>query len=284
MPAPQNVVAVVFDFDDTLTEDSTSRLLEHHGIDADAFWKDRVNALVDDGWDSALGWMYALLEETAPGKALEGLSNAALRSFGGGLEMYEGLPELFQDLRSITAAFPESSPSVEFYIVSGGLEEIIRGSSIAHEFRAIRAGRLWENDQGTVSRIKNAVNYTGKTRYLFEINKGLLADGEEKPFAVNEHVTDADRRVPFENMIYVGDGLTDVPSFSLIKARGGMAFGVVDAARLSKARKAWEKLVAPERVKAVCEPKYGETALLGRLLRLAVEDVCARIEIRSKMP
>ena len=284
MPAPQNVVAVIFDFDDTLTEDSTSLLLEHHGVDADAFWKQRVNALVDDGWDSALAWMYALLEEVEPGKALEGLSNAALRAFGGGLETYAGLPELFGDLRTITAAFPESAPSVEFYIISGGLEEIIRGSSIAHEFRGIRAGKLWENKTGVVSRIKTAVNYTGKTRYLFEINKGLLIDGEEKPFAVNEHVPESDRRVPFENMIYVGDGLTDVPSFSLVKARGGIAFGVVDPSRLSKARKAWEKLVAPERVKAVCEPKYGETDLLGRLLRLAVEDVCARIEMRSQMP
>ncbi len=284
MPAAQNVVAVVFDFDDTLTEDSTSRLLEHHGIDADAFWKQRVNALVEDGWDSALAWMYALLEETEPGKSLAGLSNAALREFGAELEMYTGLPQLFHDLRGIAAGFAESKPTVEFYVVSGGLEEIIRGSSIAPEFRAIRAGRLWENDQGVVSRIKNAVNYTGKTRYLFEINKGLLVDNAEKPFAVNEHVADTDRRVPFENMIYVGDGLTDVPSFSLLKARGGMAFGVVDPARLSKARKAWEKLVAPERVKAVCEPKFGETDLLGRLLRLAVEDVCTRIELRSQMP
>lgn len=284
MPARQNVVAVIFDFDDTLTEDSTSRLLEHHGVDADTFWKDRVNALVEDGWDSALGWMYALLEEAEPGRPLAGLSNAKLRAFGAELEMYAGLPQLFTDLRAIASAFKESAPTVEFYIVSGGLEEIIRGSSIAHEFCAIRAGRLWENAEGTVSRIKSAVNYTGKTRYLFEINKGLLVDEVEKPFAVNEHVAAADRRVPFENMIYVGDGLTDVPSFSLLKARGGMAFGVVDPARLSKARKAWEKLVAPERVKAVCEPKYGETDLLGRMLRLAVEDVCTRIELRSQMP
>lgn len=284
MPAPQNVVAVIFDFDDTLTEDSTSLLLEHHGIDADAFWKDRVNALVNDGWDSALAWMYALLEETAPGKPLEALSNAALHEFGASLEAYAGLPQLFADLRDIAAGFTGASPSVEFYIVSGGIEELIRGSSIANEFRAIRAGRYWENEQGVVSRIKNAVNYTGKTRYLFEINKGLLVDGVEKPFAVNEHVAEEDRRVPFQNMIYVGDGLTDVPSFSLIKARGGIAFAVVDPARLSKARKAWEKLVAPERVKAVCEPKYAENDLLGRLLRLAVEDVCARIELRSQMP
>lgn len=284
MPAPQNVVSVIFDFDDTLTEDSTSRLLERHGVDADAFWKERVNALVHDGWDSALAWMYELLTEAEQGKALDGLSNAALREFGAELEPYTGLPQLFADLRSIAQQFPASSPKIEFYVVSGGLEEIIRGSSIAPEFTAIRAGRLWEDDRGVVSRIKTAINYTSKTRYLFEINKGLLKDGVEKPFAVNEHVAEADRRVPFENMIYVGDGLTDVPSFSLIKARGGIAFAVVDPTRLSKARKAWEKLVAPERVKAVCEPKYGENDLLGRLLRLAVEDVCTRIELRSQMP
>jgi phosphoglycolate phosphatase-like HAD superfamily hydrolase len=284
MPAPQNVIAVVFDFDDTLTEDSTSQFLESRGVDLEAFWKQRVNAMVNDGWDAALAWMYAMLDETAPGKPLDGLTNADLRAFGQTLKPYPGLPGLFEDLRAIAAGFSESQPKVEFYIVSGGLEEIVLGSTIAGEFRAVRAGRFWENGDGVVSRIKTAINYTGKTRYLFEINKGLLTDKISKPFAVNEHVAHEDRRVPFENMIYVGDGLTDVPSFSLLKARGGMAFAVVDPTRLPKARKAWQKLVAPERVKAVCEPKYGETDLLGRMLRLAVEDICTRIELRGQMP
>ena len=131
MSAPQNVVALIFDFDDTLTDDSTTRLLEEHGIDTREFWGRRVAERVQDGWDNALAYLNLILEEAIPGRPLENLTNERLEELGAGLPFYQGLPELFTDLQSICNEHRISRPAIEFYIVSGGLEAVVKGSSLA---------------------------------------------------------------------------------------------------------------------------------------------------------
>src|SRR5689334_18529525 len=102
MPAPQNVIAVIFDFDDTLTDDSTTRLLGMHGIDTTDFWTNRMREMTADGWDPPLGYLKLLLDHVGPGKPLGNLTNVALRDFGSHLNFYPGLPGLFDDLRELT--------------------------------------------------------------------------------------------------------------------------------------------------------------------------------------
>jgi hypothetical protein len=107
--------------------------------------------------------------------------------------------------------------SVEFYIISGGLKELLEGSRIVQDyFDAVYASQLGENVETQMfDRIKRVVTFTEKTRYLFEINKGIEpTQAERNPFLVNEDVPSTDRRIPFENMVYVGDGFTDIPCFS----------------------------------------------------------------------
>src|SRR6187455_75376 len=101
MSAPQNVIALIFDFDDTLTDDSTTRLLEANGIDTRDFWGRRVAERVQDGWDNALAYLNAILEEALPGRPLENLTNKRLGELGATLPFYQGLPELFTDLQNI---------------------------------------------------------------------------------------------------------------------------------------------------------------------------------------
>src|SRR5262245_17437853 len=153
---PQNVIALVFDFDDTLTDDSTTRLLEAHGIDARDFWGRRVAALVNEGWDNALAYLNIILDETASGRPLAGLSNAALQELGESLTFYDGLPQLFDDLRQIVNEHRISRPGIEFYIVSGGLEEVVKASSIAKHFTSIW-GCCFDEVDGQVRRIRNAI-------------------------------------------------------------------------------------------------------------------------------
>jgi hypothetical protein len=119
MAIPQNRIAVVFDFDDTLSDDSTTKLLEAAGIDPVDFWQNKNKKLVDEGWNPTLSYLKLILDNVGDGRPLGKLSNAALREFGATLQFYDGIPEVFDDLRKVTAAHEKmSNPAIEFYIIT----------------------------------------------------------------------------------------------------------------------------------------------------------------------
>ena len=171
-----------------------------------------------------------------------------------------------------------SNPGIEFYVISSGLEEIIRGSSIAKHLSGIWGCEFAEKDK-QIKYIKNVVSFTEKTKYLYTINKGI--SDEAGPYAVNEKVGETDRRIPFPHMIYIGDGLTDVPCFSLLDHFGGRAFGVFDPSKAGSPKKAWEQLVVPKRVTSMNAPKYRKSDALGSLLRTAVKRLCLQMDERT---
>ncbi len=278
MSAPQNIIAVVFDFDDTLTDESTTALLESAGIDTAEFWQKKAKALLDDGWGPVPAYLKLILDNVGEGKPLGKLTNAKLRQFGAGLSFYPGLPGLFSDLSKSVKEHTLSNPGIEFYVISSGLEEIIRGSRIAKHLSGIWGCEFAEGE-GEVRYIKNVVSFTEKTKYLFTINKGIPDNAG--PYAVNERKDQTDRRIPFQNIIYIGDGLTDVPCFSLLEHFGGRAFGVFDPKKADSPKKAWEQLVAPRRVTSMNAPKYRKTDELGSLLRIAVKRLCLQMDERT---
>ncbi|MFL6212036.1 MAG: hypothetical protein ACJ74W_24525 [Pyrinomonadaceae bacterium] len=280
MAAPQNTIAIIFDFDDTLTDDSTTKLLEAHGIDAVDFWQNQNKKQVDAGWNPTLSYLKLLLDNVGKGKPLGQLSNKKLHEFGESLTFYDGIPEIFPDLENIVREHKVSNPSIEFYIVSGGLEEIIRGSKIASYFGGIWGCKFAE-ERGAIKYIMRSISFTEKTKFLFEINKGINLVQRE-PYAVNRYVAPADRRIPFENMIYLGDGLTDVPCFSLLNMFRGKAFGIFDPRKQGSPKKGWEQLVVPRRVNTLNSPHYGEHDDLGALLRTAVKEICLRMDVRTQ--
>lgn len=268
-----DTIAVVFDFDDTLVPDSTTMLLENHGIDPKKFWKTDLERLVKDGYDPTLGFLRLVLDNVGPGKPFGQLSNNDLRKFGKTLDkhLYPGLPRVLTDLRKEVAKV--KTISIEFYIVSGGLQAIIEGTTLATKhFTAVYGCQFDEVGNPPVIRhIKRCINFTEKTKYLFEINKGITTDDSRKnPHAVNREVPDDKRHVPFANMIYIGDGLTDIPCFSLLKRYGGTPFGVFDPGNPAKAKQAFTKFLQEKRVVGMHAPKYGPNTELGALLRAAV--------------
>ena len=271
------VIAVVFDFDDTLVPDSTTSLLESRGIDAQEFWSDLVPPLVDDGYDPPLAYLRLLLDRIGAGRPLGELSNEDLRRFGGGLDAayFPGMPQMLDDLRTLVDEFRDVT--VEFYIVSGGLQEIIAGSRIVQEhFDGFYGCQLGEGDDGVIRYVKRCVTFTEKTRYLYEINKGIrVTDSRRKPHSVNNKVEV--RRVPFEHMIYIGDGLTDIPCFSLVRNGGGRTFGVL--ARSKSAKQTFQDLLQERRVDSLHSPDYGSDADLGTLIRAAVSTLGASIDL-----
>jgi hypothetical protein len=281
------VIACIFDFDDTLGPDSTSLFLQSLGVNTEQFWTKDVRALVDAGWDPSLAWLQLLLARSGPESPLGPITNADLRDFGrrtlDGV-LFPGVAELFRDLRSIVNGYLDQS--IEFYVISSGLREIILGSDVvSSEFTGVYACELGERADGQISGIKRCVTFTEKTRYLFEINKGIT--GEESrgnPLLVNRHVEPEDRRVPFPNMVYVGDGLTDIPCFSLIQANRGQVYAVFDPTEQSKAKRSFVEFLQPHRVSSMHSARYGPQDDLGVVLRLAVAQICSRIQLQRKGP
>lgn len=286
MSLPQTVIAVIFDFDDTLTDDSTSGLLESRGIDVETFWAEN-NERVKGGWDPTLSYLNLILDKTGTEKPLGNLSNRDLKAFGATLKFYPGIPQIFHDLTALASNVP-SRPIVEFYVISGGIEEVIAGSSIAKHLHGFRGCRYSDDGgSGPIRQVMNAVSFTDKTRYIFEINKGILgrtpdSKSRSNPYEVNESYAESSRRIPLENMIYVGDGFTDVPCFSLLKKNHGRGFGIFDPKKAGSPKKGWEKLLAPERVTSMHSPKYGEDDDLGSILRMAVQTLCASSVVQSR--
>ena len=226
-------------------------------------------------------YLKLLLDHVGQDKPFGRLTNRDLREFGATLTFYSGVATVFRDLRRIANEHTVSNPTVEFYVISSGLEEIVLGSKIAKELSGIWGCQFAEGPEATIQYIKNIVSFTEKTRYIFEINKGIT-DSRSKPYAVNEEVTAENRRIPLKNMIYVGDGLTDVPCFSLLQKFGGKAFGVFDPTKEGSPKKGWEKLVAPKRVSTLNSPRYGKKGDLGALLRTAVRQICMDLDMQTQ--
>jgi len=267
------VLAVAFDFDDTLVPDSTTKLLKSRGVDPVRFWQTDVPARITQGWDPTLAWLAELLENVQPGRPLEGLTNAQLREFGATLDadFYQGLPGLFDDLRTEVSKYRDLS--IEFYIVSGGLKDVIDGSRTVQLYFAATYGSLLAEDPKTraVGFIKRAVTFTEKTRFLFEIHKGIEpAETIKNPYLVNQDVPKEKRRIPFGNMVYIGDGLTDIPCFSLLKQAGGIPFGVFDPTKQDSAKRAFREFLKTGRVVNINTPRYGPDDDLGVVLRAVV--------------
>jgi hypothetical protein len=277
-----NTIALIFDFDDTLAPDSTTRLLKHHGLDTNKFWNTLFRDLVQSGYDPAHAFLRLLLDHVGENKPLGLLTNSHLAEFGASLDdlFFPGIPQVFDDLRGIVAEFRDIS--IEFYIISGGLQALIEGSRIVQAyFTSVYGCQLDESgDPLRVTHIKRAVNFTEKTRYLFEINKGLQASQTTKnPYLVNEFKAEPLRRVPFSNMIYIGDGLTDIPCFSLLTKNRGTCFGVFDPSSPDKAKQALLKLLQPDRVIGTHFPRYGPEHELGVILRAKVGSLCSDIVV-----
>jgi hypothetical protein len=166
------------------------------------------------------------------------------------------------------------------------LYEVIKATPIADEFEGIYGCHLdGDTEDGPLKYIKRTVTFTEKTRYIFEINKGIAAeDSFRDPKLVNEPQPEDQRPIPLKNMIYIGDGLTDIPCFSLVKKNGGTTFGVFDPKSEKKTEEALNKFLRGERVLGVFEPDYRKGKALGSMLRVAVANKCNDIMLDRNQP
>ncbi|WP_345797772.1 HAD family hydrolase [Castellaniella sp. MT123] len=276
-----DVIALVFDFDDTLAPDSTSGFLQEIGVDPDAFWRDQVGPLLDhEDWDPVPAYLYHMLELSRSG-GYGRITRERLQDWGRRLPLHDGVDTLFDRLR---ASLRQAHPTVqlEFYLISSGIGDVLRGTPIAEQFSDIWASEFHYDATGAIDFPRRVVSFTDKTRYLFHIQKGIIGpESRNKPFEVNRKVAADKLRVPFEQMIFVGDGYTDIPCFSLIRRSGGVAFGVWDARHKEKRSRAWG-FIEDGRVSNLNQARFDDAAELYPLLEAAVESLASKIILKTR--
>lgn len=268
-------IGVVFDFDDTLAPDSTTHLLQEYDIDPNAFWNDQFRELVQNGFDPTVAYLTLLLDYIGEDEPLGELTPEKLEQCAESLgdKLYDGVPGVFDDLDEIVVEYDDVT--IEYYVVSEGIESLISGSVIKEHCSEIYASRLATNDDNVFNRVKRPISFTDKTRYLYEINKGITStEAMENPYKVNEEIAKENRHIPFENIIYIGDGITDIPCFSLVKDRRGRVFGVMQTDEKSAKQEAILDIGSPQRAGNLNPPNYRPDGRLGSLLRLTIEGLC----------
>jgi hypothetical protein len=247
--------AFVYDFDGTLAEGDCAQwgVMPALGLDRNDFWKEVKKRCKDDDGDEILAYL-GLLVEKATNKQSNALDEASLISYGKEIPLFKGVVDWFKRINKYAE---EHGLYVYHYVISSGLEAMIRGTSIGEEFRQIYACKYhYENDGKNPKWAAQAINYTTKTQFLFRINKGI--DNAWDNQAINKFIELSDREIPFERMIFFGDGDTDIPSMKMVRLQGGASIAVFDENewRKDKTLSKVEKLIAEERVNYVVPANY----------------------------
>lgn len=269
------IVALMYDFDKTLcTKDMQEYgFIPAMGMDSASFWKEVKDLTDSEEMDNILAYMYKMVEKARDKKIK--ITKETFEDLGAGVEYFEGVNTWFERINKYGE---EVGVRIEHYIVSSGVKEIIEGTSIAEFFKEIYACEFMYDYNDTIQWPKFAVNYTAKTQFLFRINKGVLKIDSKSANQLNRFTPEQERRVPFHNMIYIGDGLTDVPCMKLVKANGGQAIAVYDQ---DVGRESATELLKAERVNYVAPADYSVNSDIETIVKAIIRKIQAESEMLS---
>ena len=268
----QPVMALCYDFDKTLTPDDMQAqgYIQSVGYDVRRFWEETDRLAHEQQMDANLAYMLKMVRE-AEGNLV--LNRKALMEYGAKVRTFPGVPEWFGRVRSYGR---ECGILIEHYIISSGLKEMIEGTEMARQgaFERIYASAFCYNSRGVAVWPAQAVNYTNKTQFLFRISKGTLDVNDP---AVNDWFPPDKIRVPFRNMVYIGDSDTDIPCMKLVNANGGFSVGVYDpeTGNTEKVR----KMIRDGRIRYYAPADYRE----GSELDVLVRDIIRRTAANERL-
>ena len=255
------VLAVCYDFDKTLSPDNMQAqgYIQSVGFDEDQFWKESNEVAVANDMDSNLAYMLKMVQE-AEGNLV--LTRKALAEYGAKVRLFPGVEGWFDRIRRYGR---EHGVIVEHYIISSGLKEMIEGTRIAGEFEKIYASAFYYNERGVAKWPAQSINYTTKTQLRFRIEKGVLDINDP---AVNTYFPPDKIRVPFRNIVYLGDSDTDIPCMKLVNVNGGHAIGVYDPDSGDRAKV--QKMIRENRIKYYAPADYRDDSDLDRLIKMII--------------
>ena len=221
MENKQPIIALMYDFDKTLCAKDMQEysFIPSVGMDAQTFWKESNEISVKNNMDRILAYMLLMIKH-AKNKNV-GIKRSDFTNLGKDVIFLKGVKSWFKRINEYGKSL---GVTIEHYILSSGLKEIIEGTSIAKEFKRIYACEFYYNKSGNADWPKQVINFTTKTQFIFRISKGALEQLDDQK--LNSVMDNDDRRIPYRNMIYIGDGMTDVPCMKLVTMRGGEAIAI----------------------------------------------------------
>lgn len=254
------VLAICYDFDKTLTPDNMQAqgYIQSVGYDVDRFWEETDSLAHENGMDGNLAYMYKMVVE-AEGNLV--LNRKALMDYGAKVKVFPGVEQWFDRIREYGK---ENGVIVEHYIISSGLQEMIEGTEMAKNgaFDRIYASSFYFNERGLAKWPAQVVNYTNKTQFLFRIEKGTLDVNDP---GVNDYYPPDQIRVPFRNMVYIGDSDTDIPCMKLVNVNGGHSIGVYNPETGRKEKV--EKMFRDQRIRYYAPADYTNGSELDTLVK-----------------
>ena len=264
------VIALCYDFDKTLSPDDMQaqgyiQTVQPEGSDVIGdFWKESNSRAAANNMDKNLAYMYTM-KKKARGQIV--FTKEKLADYGSKVALFEGVKDWFKRIRDYGA---ERDIIIEHYIISSGLKEMIEGTSIAKEFKELYATSFYFDEDGVAVWPAQVVNYTNKTQFLFRISKGVLDVNDD---AVNESFAPDEIRVPFRNMVYLGDSDTDIPCMKLVNSQGGYSIGVFnpDEKDKVKAKNKVYKMMRDNRISYFAPADYSEGSELDELVKLIID-------------
>ena len=268
------IVGLIYDFDGTLSPGNMQEFgfIQAVGQTPEEFWAKSDGIAQGQDASNILAYMKLMYDEAKKNHIK--LTRADFRRYGADIKLYEGVRDWF---RNVDEYGKKRGVIIEHYINSSGLTEIIEGSPIAKEFKHVFAGSFLYDENGEAEWPGIAVDYTAKTQYLFKIQKGIFSSRDAK--RVNESMAEENKRIPFSNMIYFGDGETDVPSMKVVSMFGGHTVAVFDPANPAK-RASARKLQRQGRASFISPANYTRDSRTFRLVCSIIDKIKADHELK----
>ena len=261
------VLAICYDFDKTLSPDNMQAQGYLQAINYEnqnEFWAESNAIANSNEMDSTLAWMFLMLRKS---RGKEIFRREMLEEYGSKVKLYPGVNGWFGRIRQYAE---ERNIIVEHYIISSGLKEMIEGTSVADEFEKIYASSFYYDEDGIAIWPAQVVNFTSKTQFLFRISKGVLGINDD---AVNDYFRPEEMRVPFRNMVYIGDSETDIPCMKLVNSYGGHSIGVYDPETENKRRV--HQMLKDNRIRYFAAADYSEGSEIDHLIKLIIDKTAA---------
>ncbi len=273
----EKIIAICYDYDKTLAPLDSSfdyGFFDKLGITPGEFWGE-VNSLRTLGClDDVLSYMYyAVLKAKQKGISI---TKQDFENFGKNAVYYKGLETWFNRINKYAK---KNGYTVEHYIISSGLKQFIQNTSIAKNFKKIYASDYIYDNEGNPVWPAFAINYTNKTQYLYRIKKDVLEENDPK---INDRLIDHNSRVPFKNMIYIGDSATDIPCMSIVVKNGGTSIGVYEDLPIKK--ELMLKLFENNRINNYCYADYSENSELEKTVFKTIDKIKLEDDEKIKAP
>ena len=266
-------IGILYDFDKTLctTDMQEYSFIKNLGMESGEFWGEAAKLTREHELEKILSYMFVMIRECK--KRGIPLTEEYLKKCGENVVLFKGVQTWFDRINEFGA---QMGVEVEHYIISSGTYEIIQGTPIAKYFKRIYACRYMYDEKGEAMWPALAINYTLKTQYIYRISKGTLDVTDD--YNLNRLQDESQRRIAYNNMIYIGDGMTDIPCMKMVKERGGKSIALYAAGKAETVK----TLVDDDRINYVCVADYSKDSTLEKIVKLMIENMAVLEKLKSR--